>query len=115
MDASKFMRQYNRMCNSYDRCADCPLYADKPCAEIPSRYTKEVSAKLIKAVECWSAAHPLATRQDIFKKIYPNATIDQDGVSLICPKLLDKTLEGCANQMNCQTCREKYWLKEVQE
>lgn len=114
MNAIKFMTEYQRMCTSYDRCADCPLYADRPCAEIPSRYTKEFSAKLIKGVEDWSAAHPIATRQDIFKKIYPNATIDQDGVSVICPKHLDKGF-NCVNPIDCPTCRQKYWLKEVQE
>lgn len=113
MDANKFMTEYQRMCTSYVRCADCPLYADKPCAEIPSRYTKEFSSNLIKAVEDWSSAHPV-TRQDLFKKIYPNAVIDQDGVLGVCPKLLDKTFDRCGHYVDCTTCHQKYWLKEVQ-
>lgn len=111
MDANKFMIEYQRMCTSYDICADCPLYADKPCAEIPSRYTEEFAAKLIKAVEDWSATHPVTTRQDMFKKIYPNAATDRDGVVAICPKHLDKRFGGCVHEMKCSTCRQKYWLK----
>lgn len=115
MDANKFMSEYQRMCTSYDRCADCPLYADKPCTEMPSRYTKEFSSNLIKAVKDWSSAHPVTTRQDLFKKIYPNAVIDQDGVLVVCPKLLDKTFDRCGHHVDCPTCRKKYWLKEVQQ
>lgn len=112
MDANKFMTEYQRMCTSYDRCADCPLYADKPCAEMPSRYTKEFSTKLIKAVEDWSAAHPLTTRADLFKKIYPNAPTGPSGALLVCPTDLDLNFK-CEEQSKCIECRKKYWLKVV--
>lgn len=114
MDANKFMGEYHRMCTSYDRCAECPLYADKPCAEMPSRYTKEFSAKLIKAVEEWSAAHPIITRADVFKKLYPNAITDNYGSLHLCPAELDRTFE-CQTETECFECRRKYWGKEVQQ
>lgn len=114
MDAIKFMTEYKRMCTSYERCADCPLYVEKPCSEMPSRFTNEFASNLINAINTWSADHPLPTRQGIFKKIYPKATIDQDGVLVVCPKHLDKSF-NCVNQIDCPTCRQKYWLKEVQE
>ena len=114
MDANKFMTEYQRMCNSYTRCADCPLYADKPCSDMPSRYSAEFATKLIKAIEDWSAANPVTTRQAIFKKLYPNAVIGQDGVLLVCPKHLDKSFK-CVNETDCPKCRQKYWLKEVHQ
>lgn len=114
MDANKFMTEYRRMCTSYDRCADCPLYADKPCAEMPSRYTKEFSAKLIKAVEDWSIAHPVTTRAYLFKKIFPDAAIDPFGSLAVCPADLDKKFK-CDDETDCIECRQKYWLKEVQQ
>lgn len=112
MDANKFMAEYQRMCTSCTSCADCPLCADKPCAEMPSRYTKEFSAKLIKAVEDWSAAHPLTTRADLFKKIYPNAATGPSGAPLVCPTELDLNFK-CEEQSSCIECRKKYWLKVV--
>lgn len=112
MNANKFMTEYHRMCTSYDRCADCPLYADKPCSEMPYRYTKEFSAKLIKAVEDWSAAHSI-TRADVFKKLYPNAITDNYGTIHICPAELDRTFD-CRFEDDCVECRRKYWRKVVQ-
>lgn len=114
MNANKFMTEYQRMCTSYERCADCPLYTDRPCSEIPARYTKEFSAKLIKAVECWSAAHPVTTRADLFKKIYPNAAIDPFGALYICPADLSTNFK-CEDGMICSDCRMQYWSKEVQQ
>lgn len=112
MDAIKFMQEYHRMCSSCERCADCPLYTDRPCAEMPSRYTDEFSSKLIKAVEDWAAAHPVNTRADLFKKEHPNAATDVDGALFICPRHIDKTIE-CQDGINCWQCQTEYWLKEV--
>lgn len=113
MNANKFMAEYQRMCTSYDICADCPLYADKPCAEMPSRYTEEFSSKLIKAVEDWSASHPVTTRGDLFKKLFPNTATDSFGLPDICPVQIDKTLT-CACNTNCTECHRNFWGKEVQ-
>lgn len=114
MNANKFMTEYQRMCTTYERCADCPLSTDKPCSEIPSRYTKEFSAKLIKVVEDWSATHPVTTRADLFKKIFPNAPTGPSGALLICPTGLDLNFK-CEEQPCCIDCRKNYWLKEVQQ
>lgn len=114
MDANKFMTEYQRMCNSYTRCADCPLFADKPCAEMPSRYTKEFSSKLIKSVEDWSAAHPVTTRAARFKKIYPHAAIDPFGALYICPADLSTNFK-CEDGTSCVDCRKEYWTKEVNQ
>lgn len=115
MDANKFMTEYQRMCTSYDHCVDCPLYADRQCAEIPARYTKESSTKLIKVVEDWSASHPVTTRADLFKKIYPNAASFPSGALLVCPSVLDLNFKCEEEQSDCIECRQKYWNKEVQE
>ena len=113
MNAIKFMDEYQRLCASYNRCADCPLYADRPCAEMPSRYTTEFSSKLIKAVEEWSSSHPATTRADLFKKIYPNAATAPSGALLICPLELDLNFKCIEEISGCIECREKYWLKVV--
>lgn len=114
MDANKFMTEYQRMCNSYTRCADCPLYADKPCSDMPSRYTKEFATKLINTIKEWSNSHPVTTRADLFKKIYPDAALDVYGSLAICPFELNKNLK-CLSDADCADCRKKYWSKEVQQ
>lgn len=114
MDAIKFMTDFQRMCASYGRCEGCPLYADKPCAEMPSRYTTELSSKLIKAVEEWSSSHPATTRADLFKKIYPNAAIDPFGALYICPANLSTNFK-CDDGISCVDCRMEYWTKELNQ
>lgn len=113
MDANKFMAEYRRLCISYKHCMDCPLYNERPCSEMPLRFTEEFSSKLIKAVEDWSAAHPVTTRADAFKKLFPNISTDRFGSPDICPVHIDKTLP-CPVNKNCDECRRKYWGKEVQ-
>lgn len=113
MDANKFMTEYRRLCSTYQGCIDCPLSSDRPCAEIPARYRESFSSKLIKAVEDWSASHPVTTRADIFKKLYPDAALDGYGSLAICPFELNKNFM-CLPDTDCVDCRKKYWSKEVQ-
>lgn len=115
MDANKFMGEYKRLCDTYARCVDCPLYIDKPCSEMPCRFTKDFADKLIKAVESWSTSHPIATRADLFKKIYPNAATVPSGALVICPTELDLNFKCEEQQDGCIACCKKYWLKEVQQ
>lgn len=121
MDANKFMAEYQRMCNSYAGCRDCPLHTDnRLCTEIPSNYPEEFAAKLIKIVEEWSAAHPRKTRQDVFLEQWPNAARYIDGVVNICPKLLDVNV-SCTDEETehtglckaCDDCRREFWTKVV--
>lgn len=114
MDANKFMTEYQRMCTRYSHCVDCPLCADRQCAEIPARYTKESLIKLIKVVEDWAAAHPVTTRADLFKNIYPNAAIDPFGALYICPADLSTNFK-CEDRISCVDCRKEYWTKEVNQ
>lgn len=114
MDAIKFINEHKRMCASYTRCQDCPLFKENTlCTEIPSHYPDEFAAEITKAIEDWSAAHPVTTRADIFKKIHPNAVTYEDGSMHICPHDIDKYFM-CPDDYDCGECRKNYWLKEVQ-
>lgn len=114
MDANKFMGELSRVCDSYERCSDCPLGKGKRiCSYYPSHHTQEMISATIKTVEEWSAAHPVTTRADLFKKAYPNVSTYQGGTIKICPHDLDKCFE-CPGQISCLQCKTTYWLKEVQ-
>lgn len=55
MDAVKFLKERNRMCDNYNLCTDgCPLF--KIC-DISLGYCREMVA----AVEKWSQEHPVVT------------------------------------------------------
>lgn len=96
-------------------------YPDKPCTEIPNCYTNEVSVKLIKAVEEWSAAHScktMKTRQDVFLEQYPNAVLDKDGVLRICPSFVGGDVSEkykCICLTDCDACRREFWMKVDEE
>lgn len=102
MDAIKFITEYKRMCASYTHCRDCPLFKDRIlCSEIPSNYPEEFSTELTKVVKDWSAAHPITTRADLFKKVLPNTPTDSSGSLLICPAALEKDYH-CDFDVDCK-------------
>ena len=53
MEALEFLRNYDRMCSTIDKCSECPAVNMK-CCEL---YTDE-QAKLVEIVEKWAKAHP---------------------------------------------------------
>lgn len=60
-----------------------------------------------------SAVHPVTTRADLFKKIYPNALVHADGSLVLCPRHLDKDIK-CPKGLYCYECQKDYWLKEAE-
>lgn len=121
MDAVEFVKERNRMCSTYmpKRCEGCPAdnygKEGRSCIMID-----EIDAeRLVSIVEEWSVAHPRKTRQSVFLKQYPEASIGNDGVLRLCPFLIDASYRNndgsCKSmQRQCSDCRKKYWLQEVE-
>lgn len=121
MDAIKFIRERNRMCEMYrlKRCEGCP-------ANNPNNYGGEGVAcimidkidaeRLVPIVEKWAAAHPHKTRQSVFLEQYPDAKIDDNGVIAICPTAFSSAyrddIEKCP-WVACSKCRHDFWSQEV--
>ena len=59
MDAVKYIKEFNRMCRTYDFCSDgCPL--KRRCDTLRNPYAdSETIEALVDAVEKWSKEHPL--------------------------------------------------------
>lgn len=117
MDAVKFVKEWERMCDSYEDCVGCPAAIrnnkrDVGCKILKDQFTEECVA----IVEKWSAEHPVKTRQSEFLKMFPNAAVCLDGMLEILPCFVDKNFneEKHYCDMNCVECREKYWLAEVE-
>lgn len=114
MDAVKFMKEKKRMCKSYFACTEACLLR-KPMDENGVTclgYCFAHPEDAVAIVEKWSAEHPRKTRQSEFLKMFPNAKILNDIIS-ICPKLINLELDLNCNE-DCVTCRKKYWLAEVE-
>lgn len=109
---------FSRMCNSFDRCADCPAdYAG--CMHLLRENPDKANEIILK----WVKEHPIKTRQDEFLKMFPNVRTDKDGVIELSPCVIDEgefVKEGgyCPEShtaYNCTECRKKYWLEAVDE
>ncbi len=65
MEAINFLKEYRRMCNSCDRCENCPLKG-KDCLSIAThRKTDSEFLTITSAVEQWSKEHPFTNKMKI--------------------------------------------------
>lgn len=107
MDAVKFLQERNRMYESG---------AATPSIGLEDDYDP---VNAVKIVEKWSAAHPRKTRQSVFLEQYPEASISEHGVLLVCPCPISTSHRnangGCATiGRRCDDCRKEYWMQEVE-
>lgn len=111
MDAVKFLKQFNRMCKTYndDGCKECPAYRYRCGEEFDGQEEDGVSI-----VEQWAKEHPTKTRQSEFLKMFPNAVVMTGGVLCIRPCDVDNTIKNLCKTTNCGICRRDFWLKEIE-
>lgn len=113
MDAVEFVKEFGRICRTYNVCCEeCPLYGEE-CAIVTNKDDPET---LIEAVKKWSDEHPQKTRQDVFLEQWPDAELDDDGVLGISPCSLSKKygMDGdrCDDRTkSCRDCRIKFWME----
>ena len=112
MDALEFIRERNRMCQSFgDGCKNCPANKDRFCIAF------NVDEEIVPIVEKWSKENPRKTRQDVFLEQHPEANIE-NGVVDLCPVIsgvYEDSKGYCKNpDRSCGFCRREFWLKEVE-
>lgn len=123
MDAIKFIKERNRMCEMYrlKRCEGCP-------ANNPNNYGGEGVAcimidkidaeRLVPIVEKWATAHPYKTRQSVFLSHYPKAEVDDAGFLKVCPLVVEGSdyKDSCkCGYITCERCSRNYWSIVVEE
>lgn len=75
----------------------------------------------VKFVEQWAAEHPAKTRQSVFLEQYPETRLSEDGILLICPRMISAEYRGeddSCNRVNygtCADCRREFWSAEVED
>ena len=117
MDAVEFLKQFNRMCNTYiyGGCTECPAYKYRCGDEFDEQEEDGVSI-----VEQWAKEHPIKTRQSEFLKQYPETEIFEHRYINICPSLISKEYrdeeKNECNQLEfgCGKCKRDFWLKEIE-
>lgn len=117
MDAVEFLKQFNRMCKTYndDGCTKCPAYKYRCGEEFDEQEEDGVSI-----VEQWAKEHPVKTRQSEFLKQWPDAKVGDDGYPSVGPCQLYKDMEEkdengvCCKNCGCGICRRDFWLKEIE-
>lgn len=120
MDAVKFFKTANRLCENQKSCNGCPICKEGMCMVRHMVMLDDDSIKSVEEtvskVEQWAKDHPVKTRQSEFLKVFPKATVCNHVLSL-CPKFycvnfLGTDFQECKG-INCDKCRCEYWLAEV--
>lgn len=112
MDALKFIKEFDRMCDYYSGgfCKGCPRKEEPSCNS--SMMNDKELIKLIADVEKWSKEHPLRTRLQDFREKYPHAMMETDGTPTICCIDLGYRQYDCDPlKENCVDC----WNMPVEE
>lgn len=113
MDAVKFVKTLDRMCNA--ECIKCEFWKRRGKWESCNSWQKNHPEEAVAIVEQWAAEHPIKTRQSEFLKQWPDARIKKaDGLPMASPCDLDGKLAGKCDGIPCPECRRKFWLAEVE-
>lgn len=75
--------------------------------------------KMVAIVEQRAAEHPTKTRQSVFLGLFPEAALAKDGVLTICPNTFSPVYKDERGRCKlpyaeCDNCRRKFWLAEVE-
>lgn len=102
MDAIEFVKQLRRMDKSVIR--KYSVFDDSP---------EDVVAE----VEEWAKMNPVKTRLSVFLEQYPEASVDNCGCLMICPKLISidyRNRYGDCVKHPCYDCRREFWMKGLE-
>lgn len=106
MDALKYLKEKQRMCDKIKRdCYKCPLGQTNNgrkanCEGLQLGYPEES----VEIVEKWSAEHPQKTILQDFLEKYPNALLNEAGVPESCCKNLGFLPMGYCSITSCEDC-----------
>lgn len=112
MEALEYLKTRNRMCK--EGCITCPASIYNNGYDVGCNTLMEGDPeKHIEIVERWGKLHPLKTRTEKLKELFPNIDVLY-GHPIICPLSIEgKTADefGCSRK-TCSHCRKEYWEGE---
>lgn len=119
MDAVEYLKTLNRMCHC--ECLKCEFGKARSGFETCPVWQRTHPEEAVAIMEKWAAAHPVKTRQSVFLEQYPETRLSEDGILLICPRMIYaeyRDEDGSCNRVNygtCADCRREFWPAEVEE
>lgn len=107
MDATKFFKEWNRMCDTVTDCKNCPignqhLPATRNECALFAFYNGDVT---VKCVEKWSKEHPQKTRLQDFKEKYPKSKIEEENYENICCEVVGYC-KKCSHGYDAAACKD---------
>lgn len=74
---------------------------------------------VVAEVEEWVKMNPVKTRQSVFLKMFPNVSLDGNGIIDISPCRVDPKQypfngKACGSFSACSQCRREFWSQEVE-
>lgn len=74
---------------------------------------------VVAEVEEWVKMNPVKTRQSVFLKMFPNVSLDGNGIIDISPCRVDPKQypfngKACGSLSACSQCRREFWSQEVE-
>lgn len=118
MKAKKFLKEWRRMCDSFDSkpCTDCPLENKIDSGCIIYDYNDDDINLVVKEVTKWSKKNRIKTYKDVFLEKFPNAEVNLEGTPQAClsnifgveHRLMN---DFCASPFGCKCC----WNREYKE
>lgn len=119
MDAVKFLKVLDKMCDG--KCRECEFGKVHSVNEGCRTWQRTHPKEAVEIAEKWAKEHPVKTRQSVFLEQYPEARLSEDGILLICPRMISAEYRGeddSCNRVNygtCADCRREFWSAEVEE
>lgn len=121
MDAVEFFEERDRMCKSFGGdCTGCNIYKVTMSNLSCNAFIFTCPREMVAIVERWAKEHPRKTRQSEFLKMFPNAQIFKE-ILTINPCAIDSSRFGTEechayddNNAGCFACRKNYWTEEVE-
>lgn len=119
MDAVEYLKTLCRVCHA--GCRKCEIEAKRSVFEYCTSWQKNHPEEAVAFVEQWAKEHPAKTRQSVFLEQYPETRLSEDGILLICPRMISAEYRGeddSCNRVNygtCADCRREFWSAEVEE
>lgn len=114
----EFAKEWERMCETYDKCTDCPVSEETGCvdASFCNNYTMEEIEYALAILQKWSRANPRKTIiADFFEK-FPKAMLNKDDLPTICAKELGYVTHCVLNEYGDSSCKDCWnqFLDEVE-
>ena len=125
----KAMRIRNRICEASKKqgapeyCFGCPLSAsNNPTHTACVSFIQDTPELAEPILEQWDKEHPVQTRADKLRELFPNIKVFGDNIPVVCPLDLfeeypcnEEEITNADDIDKCFKCRRDFWTAEYTE